>query len=148
MQVRKLAVAWRMSKHHRRKRTAGSRSDLGNLVFESVGKVDLRAHLGAVDRTADRLVVHLDVAGNAQAALALSLRRFVLHKGCTFPFAFVNWTRPTVHSSDIQPRQIRIAVDAFIDRHGEDSLASTLVRQSAELAVAAIFTIAIGKFAT
>ena len=44
-----------MSRHHRRKRTAGSRSDLGNLVFESVGKVDLRAHLGAVDRTADRL---------------------------------------------------------------------------------------------
>jgi len=60
----------------------------------------------------------------------------------------MNGRRPVVHGSNLKAVEPGVAVMAFVDHDSHNRLTLVLVREASELAVAAIFAIAIGKLAS
>src|SRR5690242_7120628 len=70
VQVRKLRVfAVDLDIHRSADGAARCAADVSDLIFEAVGKYDLRPGFGAGDRVADRLAGHFHITGDGQAAL-------------------------------------------------------------------------------
>src|SRR3546814_12139657 len=82
-----------------------------------------------------------------QQGVALRFRRPFVDEGGAFPLPFVDRAGPAEDGCDVEARQVGVAVTPLIDGEAEGGLAMPLVGQAAELAVAAIFTVAVGEFA-
>ena len=94
---------------------------------------ELRARLDLAPAT---LTAHLNV---------LRAAGLVVDERDSLALAFVNRSRPAEDPGNLEAREVGIAVMALVDVHGEHRLAPAFVGQAAELAVAAVFAIAVGQ---